>query len=116
MRTYVSRRRRPAVSFHPRTHWRHADLEAAEADVEQLLALFDDGCSHCGCCSSDWEECDACGGEGGHDGEELMQEDPLWYSPDDWERCEQCSGRGGWTMCLGRCDADGKHAPKEILS
>lgn len=52
------------------------------------------------------------GGEGGRDGYELQEEDPLWFGPDDWETCEQCNGKGGWPLCPGWCDAQGKHTEK----
>jgi hypothetical protein len=26
--------------------------------------------------------------------------------------CEYCQGRGYFEVCLGSCDADGKHLPK----
>lgn len=55
-------------------------------------------CEVCGA-ELEWEACDQCGGEGGRDGDELMEEDPLWYRPDDYERCEHCDGRGGWLYC-----------------
>lgn len=48
----------------------------------------------------EWEDCDQCAGEGGFDGEELMQQDPLWYTADDYERCTQCDGKGGWWQCI----------------
>ncbi len=62
----------------------------AEDDIrDQFIAPYpDDG--------REWIECDDCGGEGGRDGEELMQEDPLWYDIDDWEPCQTCHGKGGW--------------------
>lgn len=55
-------------------------------------------CHHCGC-TMEWEDCWNCGGEGGFDGEYLMEEDPLWYDEDDWERCDVCRGKGGYWMC-----------------
>jgi hypothetical protein len=54
-----------------------------------------------------WEDCWSCGGEGGRDGDELMSEDPLWYSPDDYEVCDVCEGEGGFWIC--DCDENGKH-------
>lgn len=67
-------------------------------------------CPRCQCCDTDWVECWDCGGEGGQDGEELMMEDPLWYSPDDFRRCSTCKGKGGWSECIGSCDENGKHS------
>ena len=45
--------------------------------------------------------CFECGGEGGFDGEELMEEDPLWYDEDSYESCSNCRGRGFFTWCPG---------------
>lgn len=69
-------------------------------------------CPRCQCCDSEWVECWDCGGEGGQDGEELMMEDPLWYSHDDFRRCSTCIGKGGWYECIGSCDENGKHKVK----
>lgn len=67
----------------------------------------------CDECGSDlyWEDCWSCGGEGGTDGEELMMEDPFWYSPDDFRTCDICDGKGGWNICL-----NAKNHKKEKLS
>lgn len=48
----------------------------------------------CALCQNDldWEHCDSCGGEGGHDG---YEDDPLWYQPGDIVECGQCNGEGG---------------------
>jgi len=58
-------------------------------------------CKDCGQ-ELDYIECDQCGGEGFFDGEQLMEEDPLWYDVDDTEDCEQCAGKGGWHWCTNR--------------
>lgn len=60
----------------------------------------------CKKCGSDdhWETCYSCGGEGGTDVDELMMEDPLWYSPDDFRECDVCDGKGGYYVCLA-CDS-----------
>lgn len=68
-----------------------------------------DICPKCKCCSTFWHTCDHCGGYGGRDGDELMEEDPLWYGPDDYETCDICEGNGGWPVCVGDCDENGKH-------
>lgn len=47
----------------------------------------------------DWVDCWQCGGKGGRDGDDLMDEDPLWYSEDDWEDCDVCRGAGGYWEC-----------------
>lgn len=56
-------------------------------------------CEECGS-STSWLPCWNCGGEGGWDGEELMEEDPLWYSPDDYRSCGECKRAGGWNYCI----------------
>lgn len=56
-------------------------------------------CIHCGNPTS-WLPCWNCGGEGGWDGEDLMEEDPLWYDIDDYRRCDECRGKGGHDYCL----------------
>ncbi len=48
----------------------------------------------------EWVDCFECHGEGGEDGEALMELDPLWYQPDDWRTCGSCYGKGGWWMCM----------------
>lgn len=70
-------------------------------------------CPRCNCCEMDWEECPDCGGDGGRGWDDLQFEDPLWYDKDSWEPCDTCDGKGGWSVCLGRCDKDGKHKHPE---
>ena len=52
----------------------------------------------CPACDADleWEDCEACGGDGGQDTEpwELYM-----GSGRDWDECQQCEGHGGWYMC-----------------
>lgn len=55
-------------------------------------------CSICGC-YMDWVDCWQCGGKGGRDGDDLMEEDPMWYDEDDWEDCDVCEGKGGYFEC-----------------
>lgn len=57
-----------------------------------------DGTIACAACGGEveWEECNACGGEGGTDG---YEEDPLWYHPGEIARCPCCDGRGGEYWC-----------------
>jgi len=50
----------------------------------------------------DWMDCDTCGGRGGFNNDELMEDDPLWYEGVEWEQCETCLGDGGWWYC-GNC-------------
>ena len=56
-------------------------------------------CIECGNATS-WLPCWSCFGEGGWDGEQLMEEDPLWYDADDYRRCDECRGNGGWDYCI----------------
>lgn len=55
-------------------------------------------CSVCGA-YMEWVDCWNCDGKGGRDGDDLMEEDPLWYDEDDWEDCDVCRGRGGYWEC-----------------
>ena len=73
-------------------------------------AEFEPECPVCGS-SMWWEDCETCGGAGGYDGEELMEQDPLWYDEDDWENCQVCDGAGGWWICLNV-----KNHPSETVS
>ena len=72
-------------------------------------------CKRCKCCEKSWVECYDCGGEGGTDGDELMMEDPMWYSADDFRACGTCNGKGGWYECIGNCNENGKHNLKETV-
>jgi hypothetical protein len=65
------------------------------SDDEQHDSRF---CEVCGC-ELEYEECDACGGDGYRDWMDLQFEDPLWYQPGDTERCGVCHGHGGWLFC-----------------
>src|SRR5690606_31945435 len=47
-------------------------------------------CSICGSGDGDWVDCPQCGGEGGFDDEQLMDDDPMWYQPGDYEKCDMC--------------------------
>ena len=70
----------------------------ASSDLLGVGVEYPDGsvaCAACGC-EAEWEECGACGGEGGHDG---YEEDPLWYQPGEIATCPQCSGYGGDWWC-----------------
>lgn len=94
--------------------FRHEHGVRFRESVPQLFHVDEDEtCPRCRCCTTEWEECWKCGGEGGRDGEELMSEDPLWYMPDDFETCDVCNGNGGWNTCLGQCDENGKHEHHE---
>ena len=78
-------------------------------DIESEYVIPDDDilCPRCECCDMTWEDCWNCGGEGGRDGDELMSEDPFWWSPNDFEICDVCKGKGGFWIC--DCDENGKH-------
>jgi len=68
-------------------------------DLDDLLFIgMGPPCPNCGN-PTDWLRCWKCFGDGGFDGERLMEEDPLWYSYDDWEDCDECNGEGGWWRC-----------------
>jgi hypothetical protein len=77
------------------------DAKPVLAD-EDFADLEDEICPDCECCSTVWHECEHCGGDGGTDGDELMMEDPFWYSPYDFRECDICEGKGGWVECLRR--------------
>lgn len=70
------------------------DYKDFEDDMDEDMPI-------CGSCQNEmeWEDCWQCGGEGGRDGDDLMAEDPLWYSPDDFEVCDICYGKGGYFVC-----------------
>ena len=55
----------------------------------------------CGLCGAEleWADCWQCGGAGGFTGDELMEDDPLWYTPSDFETCDICDGDGGYLVC-----------------
>lgn len=56
-------------------------------------------CAECGD-STSWLPCWNCSGEGGWDGDALMDEDPLWYGPDDYRSCSECKRAGGHPYCI----------------
>ena len=66
-------------------------------------------CPRCQCCSLVHEQCTYCGGEGGIHGDELVMEDPLWYTENDFRPCDVCNGEGGFIVCVGNCDKNGNH-------
>ncbi len=55
----------------------------------------------CKTCGNDMvrQDCHNCGGEGGFDADDLMEEDPLWYDEDSYEACSNCRGRGYFIWC-----------------
>jgi len=81
-----------------------ADNSAVEGMMSALPDVYDGPdeipvCPICGSENVEWVDCPQCGGNGGFDGDDLMEEDPLWYGPDDYERCDMCHGDGGWWQC-----------------
>lgn len=81
----------------------HSASQGHSSD-ESPDAYEEDYCKACGGVL-DYEDCDACGGDGEFDWETLQFEDPLWYGPDDTEICTQCDGKGGWSVCW-TCQAE----------
>lgn len=67
-----------------------------EREIEQESEPY---CTICGA-PMEWVDCWNCGGEGGRDGDDLMEEDPMWYDEDDWEDCDICRGKGGYWECI----------------
>lgn len=67
-------------------------------------------CDVCGSCL-EYEDCWNCGGKGGRDGDDLMEEDPLWYCEEDWEDCDICEGQGGYWVCT-----NAENHPKETAN
>jgi hypothetical protein len=74
------------------------DEERSLPDDLEHIGMGPD-CVECGNPTS-WLPCWNCGGKGGWDDEELMEEDPLWYGPGDYRRCDECRGKGGHHYCL----------------
>lgn len=73
------------LGYHPPTKY---DVDAPEPT-----------CPICGH-HMDWVDCWQCGGKGGRDGDDLTEEDPMWYDEDDWEDCDICRGAGGYFECI----------------
>lgn len=42
----------------------------------------------------DDDRCQTCGGYGVEYGEDLIEEDPLWWQPGDVIKCRNCGGSG----------------------
>lgn len=42
----------------------------------------------------DLDLCQTCGGEGIETGDDLMEDDPLWWDGTDYIRCRNCGGSG----------------------
>jgi len=59
-------------------------------------------CARCGSSDIEFIDCEQCNGEGGFDGDRLMEEDPLWYEGVEWENCDDCHGAGG-EWCCNEC-------------
>lgn len=73
--------------------------------------------SYCTICGGymDWVDCWQCGGTGGRDGDDLMQEDPFWYTLDDWEECDICQGKGGYRECASIPHEDDANKEHPVL-
>lgn len=104
------------IFWHDRSgeHFNDGWFEFALLDPEDLFDEDGGICDRCGCCSTEFEECSYCAGEGGTSGEELMSEDPLWYQEDDFRKCDACNGKGGHLKCAGDCDEHGKHVHASV--
>lgn len=78
-----------------------APLVVASSDLLGVGMEHADGSVVCAACGYDceWTECNACVGEGGHDG---YEEDPNWYHPGEMTQCCQCGGNGGDWWCENR--------------
>lgn len=75
----------------------------ASSDLLGAMYRGSDGAMTCALCNCEmeWEECSACGGDGGFDG---YEEDPLWYAPGELAPCPQCdSGGGAWWCVTKEC-------------
>ena len=65
-------------------------------------------CPRCKCCELVIEDCEQC--EDGLSGHECGEDCCCCAEPEDNLRCDYCQGRGYFEVCLGSCDAEGKHA------
>jgi len=76
----------------------NAPLAVASGDLLGVGYESPDGSVTCAACGGEceWTECNACCGEGGHDG---YEDDPLWYQPGEIATCCQCNGAGGDWWC-----------------
>ena len=59
---------------------------------------YSSGCPKCGE-TMKRSDCPDCGGEGSFEGEDLVEEDPLWYNLNSYESCSNCRGRGYFEWC-----------------
>jgi hypothetical protein len=69
---------------------------------------LDELCPRCKCCSTDWQDCHDCGGEG-YSHHDCGEDSCCCADPEDNVACGTCQGKGGWTICLGSCDELGHH-------
>src|SRR5690606_28573003 len=84
------------------------DLRDIDPIEHQPVSDPDDHEPICDVCGHymEWVDCWQCGGKGGRDGDDLMEEDPMWYCEDDWEDCDICEGKGGYWECINLPHAD----------
>jgi len=77
------------------------DPAVASSDLLGAMYRGSDGAMTCALChyEMEWEECSACGGDGGFDG---YEEDPLWYQPGELAPCPQCNSGGGDWWCANK--------------
>lgn len=75
-----------------------------------------DSCPRCGCCSTRAADCWACGGGGEGSTtccDDLCQDtEPgeTCMHGDGNAACGECGGLGVYSVCVGGCDEQGKHA------
>ena len=76
--------------------------------------MIDGLCPRCRCCSYEPIDCDECGGDG-VTSHECGEDTCCCADPVDNVACDSCRGRGFFFMCLGGCDANGKHARPTLV-
>ena len=66
-----------------------------------------DICPRCKCCELISEECGNC--EDGYSSHDCGEDCCCCEDPIDNVPCDMCCGRGYFLVCIGDCDAEGKH-------
>lgn len=64
-------------------------------------------CSRCKCCEVIYEDCENC--EDGFSSHDCGEDCCCCEYPENNVPCDMCCGRGYFAMCIGRCNAEGKH-------